>query len=206
MQMRKRLRRVPLFLFSVLLCTVFLYYAPSLYMELFGTNNTLWISEQLSKTVEDKNELIVYQINTTGQETVSEEAWLIGTVQQVILPYAFEMQYTVDLNCAQIVVVGETIEVRVPPPSATYYKLTVDEENIVIDDWLYRLTPERYAEIVSETQERLYDLHKDNEEDAQNAWLNTIRNLESLFQSIVESSTFGQTCGIQVIADESLIS
>lgn len=72
----------------------------------FCGGNTQWISERFSETLREKNELVVYEVEITGQETVSQDAWLLGTVQKVEMPYTFQMSFTVDLSQA-VVSAGE---------------------------------------------------------------------------------------------------
>lgn len=141
----------------------------------FGGGNTQWISERFSETLREKNELVVYEVEITGQETVSQDAWLLGTVQKVEMPYTFQMSFTVDLSQA-VVSAGEgLVEVRLPSPSPAYPRLTVQENEVKKSDWLYPLTPERYAQIQQETEERLFAQCSENEEYRAGAWGVTVR-------------------------------
>ena len=71
-------------------------------------------------------------------------------------------------------------------------------------DWLYPLTQERYAQIQQETEERLFAQCSENEEYRAGAWGVTVRNVESLFQSVLEQSGWGNGCSIRVVQDDSL--
>lgn len=202
--MKKVIRKI--FMMVVLVALVFLgvRFGPNLYVRLFGSGNVQWVSERFSETLREKNRLMVYEVETTGQETVTQDAWLIGTVQKVVMPYTFQMNFTVDLSNAVVTASGSTIEVHVPSPVPGYQKLTVDEADMKKNDWLYPLTPERYAQIKQTVEDRLFEEASSNEEYIQNAWNVTVRNLETLFGTVVESNEWLARFTITVIRDDTL--
>lgn len=177
---------------------------PYAWERFFGGSNTQWISQRFSETLLEKNELVVYEIETTGQETVSQEAWLLGTVQKVEMPYTFRMSFTVDLSRAQVETEGNLITLRVPSPQPGYQKLTVDEGNVKKYDWFYRLTPERYTEIKQQVEDKLFAEYSQNPVFADNAWNTAVHNLESLFGAVAEQSALGNTCRLQIVQDDTL--
>ena len=189
-------------LFAGVLCLAVAFvavrYGPYLYGMLFGSENTRWISQKFSETLTEKNELIVYEIETTGQETVSQDAWLLGTVQKVEMPYTFQMNYTVDLSQAKVELDRNTVVVSVPEPSATYHKLIVDDAQMKKTDFFYPLTPERYADLKTQVETRLYDEYRANSEYTDSAWSSTVKNLETLFKSVAERSAEGVTCDVRI--------
>ena len=174
-------------------------FGPSLMIRLFGSSTTQWISQQLSETLREKNELVVYEVETTGIETVTQDAWLIGTVQQVELTYSFCMNFTVDLSKAQVTAEENTITVSIPDPVPGYQKLTVDENQVRKTDWLYPLTPERYAAILKQVEDKLYANASENSEYQQNAWNVAVQNLESLFSSVADQHFLGEGSIIRVV-------
>lgn len=188
----------------IVLAMVLVRFGPTLWIRVFGGGNTQWISERFSETLQEKNELVVYEVKVTGQETVSQDAWLLGTVQKVEMPYTFQMSFTVDLSQAVVSALEDTVEVRLPSPAPAYPRLTVNDDEVKKTDWLYPLTPERYAEIKQETEDRLFAEYSQNEEYQANAWGVTVRNLESLFQSVLEQSGWGSGINITVVRDDSL--
>lgn len=188
----------------IVLAMVLVRFGPTLWIRVFGGGNTQWISERFSETLREKNELVVYEVEVTGQETVSQDAWLLGTVQKVEMPYTFQMSFTVDLSQAVVSALEDTVEVRLPSPAPAYPRLTVNDDEVKKTDWLYPLTPERYAEIKQETEDRLFAEYSQNEEYQANAWSVTVRNLESLFQSVLEQSGWGSGINITVVRDDSL--
>jgi len=196
--MRKFFKRF----FTLLLCFALAFalvrFGPNLYIRFFGEGNARWISERFAETLREKNELVVYEIETTGQETVAQDAWLIGTVQKVEMPYTFRMSFTVDLSSADIEVEENLIHVRVPAPVAGYQKLTVEDSNVKKVDWLYPLTPERYAKIKQEVEGRLFAEYSANEAYQQNAWDVAVRNIENLLKPVVNQNLFGSIYEIKV--------
>ncbi|MEG0742047.1 MAG: DUF4230 domain-containing protein [Clostridia bacterium] len=202
--MKKLFKRLLLAVVCLALAFVGVRFGPNIYGRLFGNGNTQWISERFSESLREKNELVVYEIETTGQETVSQDAWLFGTVQKVEMPYTFQMRFTVDLSLAVVSANAGVIEVRVPAPKPGYQRLTVDEEKMKKTDWLYPLTPERYAAIKTEVENRLFEEYSHNAEYIQNAWKTTEKNLVTLFKSIAEHSEQGMTCDIVIVRDDAL--
>lgn len=202
--MKKFLKRLFCFVLCLAVAFVLVRFGPNLYERLFGSGNVQWISQKFSETLREKNELVVFEIETTGQETVTQDAWILGTVQKVEIPYTFEMRFTVDLSRAVVSVEENRIQVRVPSPVAGYQKLTVDEDGVRKVDWLYPLTPERYSAIKQEIEDRLFEQYSANEVYRQNAWDATVHGLETLFGSITSQSLFGSTCEISIVEDSSL--
>ena len=173
-------------------------FGPELYTQLFGGRNTQWISEQLSEKLIEQNQLLVYEVETSGIERVSQEAWLIGTVQKVELPYTFRMNFSVDLSQAKVETKDGLIVLSVPAPVPGYQKLTVDEEHMRKTDWLYPLTPERYAQIKNELEAKLFHSYSENETCHEQAWQTTVSNLQMLFESVASQSMMGETCEILI--------
>lgn len=180
-------------------------FGPSIGSFLFADSNTQWISEQFSQTLREKYEMIVYEVETTGQETVSQEAWLLGTVQKVVLPYTFQVRFSLDLSRVKTEVYDHELLVRIPEPQAGYQKLVVDKEKIEKVDWLYPLTPERYAQILDDVEQKLFQDASMNPEFQKSAWECAVSNLESLFSEVVDQSKWGETCRIQVLPLESIV-
>ncbi|NLV59669.1 MAG: DUF4230 domain-containing protein [Clostridiales bacterium] len=193
-------------LFDILLCTILVIvgirFGPNLYYRLFGSGNTLWISERFSEELMEKNELVVFETTLSGRETTSQSAWLLGKVQEVVIPYSYTISFTVDLSKSRVTVEGNTIMVRLPPPRASFSKLTVDESNMKKRDWLYPLTPERYASIKTEIEQKLFHETSEKTEYLDAAWATAVKNMESLFKSVAEESEQGVTCDIQVLMEQ----
>ncbi len=199
--MKKFFKRLLVIICCIALIFLGIRFGPNLYYRIFGSGNTHWISERFSEELREKNELVVYETTLTGQETISQSAWLLGKVQEVIVPYSFSISYMVDLSQSSVTVRGNTIEVRLPAPKANFSKLTVDEAKMKKYDWLYPLTPERYASIKTEIETMLFDECATKPEYLDSAWTAAIKSMESLFRSVADRSEEGMTCDISVIQE-----
>ena len=204
---RRFFRGLVLLIICLAIAFVAVRFGPNLYRRFFGDGNTTWISERFGEQLKEKNELVVYETTITGQDTASQEAWLIGKVQEVLVPYSFSISFVVDLSLANVSVdaATDTINVRLPSPVAKYQKLTVDETKMKKFDLLYPLTPERYAKIKSDIEQKLYNECATKPDYLNAAWDTAVKNMESLFKSVAEQSADGVTCSIQVIRDDSLV-
>jgi hypothetical protein len=163
-------------------------FGPGLFARLFAANNTQWISERFSEELREKNELVVFETILTGQETARLEAWLVGTVQEVQIPYSYSISFSVDLSQSVVQSAGDTIEVILPPPRAVFSKLTVDEPNMRKSDWLYPLTPERYADIKAAVEQRLYDECAENPVFLERARATAAEQMHALFFAFAEQA------------------
>lgn len=207
---RFSLRRFFRLLFLLVVCLAIAFVAvrfgPNIYRRLFGDGNTTWISQRFGEELKAKNELVVYEVSLTGQETAQQNAWLIGKVQEVLVPYTFTLSFTVDLSRANVSVdtAANAILVRLPSPQPKYPKLTVDETRMKKYDLLYPLTPERYAEIQTTIEQKLLAECSAKQEYLDAAWSSAVTNMQTLFTTIAESSEQGVTCEIQVIRDDRL--
>ena len=173
-------------------------FGPSLYARIFSGENTNWISERFQEELKEKNELVVFEATITGREIATQNAWLLGTVQEVSMPYSYSISYLVDLSQSTVSAEGSLIRVQLPAPRAGYSKLTVDEANMQKNDWLYRLTPERYAAIKEELEAKLFAETALKQEYLEAAWNAAVKSMESLFQSVANQSAMGATCEIRV--------
>ena len=183
----KRLLQL-LLLVAVLLAAV--RFGPSLYAKLFTTGNIQWISERFSEELKDKNELLVFETTLIGKETVSQNAWLLGTVQKVQVPYEYVISFAVDLSQSNVQRSGNVIEVFIPLPQPIHSKLAVDDAQMKKTDWLYPLTPERYADIKTEIENKLYEECSANQDYVDAAWSSAEKNMKSLFLAVVEQANF----------------
>lgn len=181
-------------------------FGPQISDLLFDTSTEAkWLSERFSETLKEKNELVVYEAEITGQETITQDAFLFGTVQKVELPYTFNINFSVDLSKAMVSCEGNTINIRVAGPRASYYKLTVDDDAMKKSDFLYPLTPERYASIKSELETRLYEEGQTNQQYLTDAWDVTVRNLKALLESVAQNNAINTNYTVNVIRDDTLL-
>lgn len=174
---------------------------------LFSPNPTRakWLSECFSETLKEKNELVVYSGERTGREIYQRNALLIGTVQEVELPYTFSFDYSVELSNAKVEADGSTINVRVPGPSLCSHKLSILDSEVERSGVLVVLTPEKYTSIKLELEQRLVEETKTNEQYLTDAWDVTVRNLTNLLSSVARANTIGGGYTIKVVRDDSLL-
>ncbi len=199
------MKRILKTLLSLILCAALIVggvmFGPKLVKLLFGGANATWVSERFSEALTEKRELLVLEKTITGQESVSTDAWLIGTVQKVTIPYTFSVNFSVDLRQSSVKYdeANNTIQVYLPRPEAKYYKLTVDEESVEKSDFLYPLTSERYSEIKQELEQKLYDEVTGDAELKNSAWASAVSETEALYQSILDASGKTASFGVEVL-------
>lgn len=197
-------RRV--FWFAVALIVAFglVRFGPGLYYRFFGAGNAEWLSVRFSETLREKNELVVLEKTITGQETVTQKALLLGNVQEVVVPYDYSLSFIIDLSLARVTAEDGAIVVRLPDPVASYGKLNVDKNQVKKYDWLLPVTTERYAEILSEIETRLYDECASDAANRDAAWQNAVANVEGLFASVAGTDATGAARMIRVLRDDAL--
>ena len=176
---------------------------PHLLTRFLSADNTQWISERFSQELKVQNELVVLETTITGKEVARLEAWLVGTVQEVQIPYSYSISFSVDLSQSVVQSAGNTIEVILPSPRAVFSKLLVDEPNVQRKDWLYPLTPERYADIKTEIEQKLYDECAVNPELLESARATAVEKMEALFFSFSETAEPSVVRDILVIVGDS---
>jgi hypothetical protein len=199
--MKRVLKSIVALVLIAVLVTVGVLLGPRLYALLFGGANSTWVSERFSEELTAKRELIVLEKTITGQENVSTDAWLIGTVQEVIIPYSFTAGFSVDLSMASVQYSEEnnTIQVFIPAPEVNYYKLTVDEDSVKKYDFLYPLTSERYTEMKQEMEQKLYDEVVNDPDLKESAWAEAVSQTETLYRAAMDASGATAAFAVEVL-------
>ncbi len=164
-----------------------------------------WLTASFTETLKEKNELIVYSGERTGRDTYQRNAMIVGTIQEVEIPYTFTFDYTVDLSKATVEASGTTIYVRVPAPSLTKHKLSVVDSEVERTGALVVLTPDKYTQIKQSLEERLLEETLANEENNSQAWEITVRNLTNLLTSVARANAAFGGYTIEVIRDDAPI-
>lgn len=196
--MRKLAKRLCIALICIAAVAVVVHMAPEIADLAFGSARVEWVSERFSEALSEKKELVVYEVQITAQETVSQDAWLIGTVQKVEIPYTFAVRYVLDLSQAEITALEDGVSIKLPSPQAKYQQLTVDEENVRKKDWLYPLTPERYAEIKAQLEEKLLIEYSTTQAYLDEAWKTAVLQIENLFESLTNNTFLIKDCALQI--------
>ena len=180
-------------------------FAPDFLDAIFRDRNTEWFSERFSVQLEEKNEWVVLSNTITGRETVSQSALLLGTVQEVSIPYAYSVSFVINLSQCTVAANGDTMEVYLPAPEAAYSKLTVDDDNIEKRDFLRPLTHQRYAEIINELESKLYLEASTSPENLEAAWDSAVKNMEKLYLDFVQESGKAISPQIKIIRISSVL-
>ena len=173
-------------------------FAPKVFDLMFGPARVGWISERLSETLREKSELVIYEVEVTAQETVTQEAWLIGTVQKIEIPYTFSIRYTIDLSKAEVTTDDHMISIVLPKPKAQYAQLTVDEDRVKKQDWLYPLSLERYDEIKKEIEHKLVEEYSNHEAYLEESWTLGRKQVEGFFEAIIHHSLIPQDIYLEI--------
>ena len=200
--MKKFLKRLPHFFLLILVALVAIQFGPNIIARIFGGPDIQWISERFSEALKEKNELVVYEVTLTGQETVSQGAWLIGTVQRVLVPYTYSVRFLVDLSQCEVSTAENTVEVRLPPPRADYGELTVNESEMKKRDWLLPLTPERFAGIQAEMKKKLFDECAGNPAYLEAAWESAEKSINALFSAVLDELSRDVSFDILVVRED----
>ena len=201
--MRKLSKWIFYLFLSVVVFVGLLYICPQLRgMILGGEGNISWVTQQFSEQVRSKNELVVFEAEIQAQETITQDAWLIGTVQKVKIPYTFTIRFVVDLSSIQTYVEDNIITISVSAPQAKYQHLVVDEDGVIKQDWLYPLSAERYAEIKAELEEKLVARYSSYEAYTTAAWEGAVTQLQNLFLSFAHQHIAIENFQIRVIQAE----
>lgn len=167
--------------------------------------NVKWLSVRFSETLKEKNELLVYSGEKTGCEIYQRNAPIVGTIQEVELPYTFSFDFSVDLSKAAVDVNGNTIYVRVPGPRMCNYKLSIQDNEVERSGSLVYLSPNKYTEIKQSLEQRLLTETQANEQYITDAWNVTVRNLKALLTSVAQANAVNGGFGIEVVRDDTLM-
>lgn len=170
-----------------------------------GESGVKWLSVCFSETLKEQNELIVYNGEKTGIEIYQRNAPIVGTIQEVEMPYTFSFEFSVDLSKAVVDVSGKDVTVHVPGPRLYNYKMTVVDSDVERSGALMVLPATKYTEIKQSLESRLLTETQNNEAYVTEAWNVTVRNLTNLLTSVAQANDVGGALNIQIIRDDTLL-
>lgn len=196
-------RRILLWVVLIALVVLGVRYWPYIYNRLFN-GNTVWVSQRFSEELKEQNRMQVFTATLTGEETVSVNAIIFGTIQKVQVPYSFDIGFFVDCGEAVCAAEGNTVVLYLPAPYADFYKLSVDRDQVKVSDFLMPLTSERYAAILKQIEQKLYDETAAKQEYLDSAWESAEKNMKLLFGSFLsnlQATEQGKdlTCSFKVV-------
>ncbi len=197
------IRRILLWAIIIAVVALGVRYWPYIYNRLFN-GNTVWVSQRFSEELKEQNRMQVFTATLTGEETVSVEAIIFGSIQKVQVPYSFDIGFFTDCDKAVCAAEGNTVVLYLPAPYADFYKLSVDRAQVKVSDFLMPLTSERYAEILSQIEQKLYDESVSKQEYIDSAWDSAEKNMKQLFGSFLsnlQATEQGKdlTCSFKVV-------
>lgn len=170
-----------------------------------GESGVKWLSVQFSETLKEQNELIVYSGEKTGIEIYQRNAPIVGTIQEVEMPYTFSFEFSVDLSKAVVDVNGKNVTVHVPGPRLYNYKMSVVDSDVERSGALMVLPATKYTEIKQGLESRLLAETQSNEAYVTEAWNVTVRNLTNLLTSVAQTNDLNTGLNIQIIRDDTLL-
>ena len=176
----KRLLRTLSLALALTLAAVFYPYIQGWLGDLLPQGKYERISTLLTHELQEAGELTVLRYEDTGVMHTQTNALFLGSVQEVTVPYAYEIGLGFPLN-EVVIQPGETaIQVIVPPIRMLYDSFQVTGSPEVKDFW-YHLTESRYQKMLDDQAAACREAYAHPEAYHQEAWGAACKTLESLF-------------------------
>ena len=138
------------------------------------------VSILLSRKVENADDLVTLRCTDTGIMAAETNALFIGTVQQVNVPYSYEIGFGIPLKEITFDAVEDGVCVSLPLIRMLYDSFQVTGEPKVSDFW-YPLTEQRYQKMLDEQAAACQAEYLSNDAIIDQAWNATCKALEDLF-------------------------
>ena len=126
-------------------------------------------SSQLTHEMEKAGELTAVRYSDTGVMEAQTNALLIGSVQQVRVPYSYEIGLGLSLADVQLTATDAGLVAAVPETRMLYDSFQVTGEPEVNDFW-YRLTEGRYQEMLNGQAAACRAAYLENHQYQDEAW------------------------------------
>lgn len=162
------LRVVALALALILAATLFPY-AQQWLSELLPQGKYERFSKQLTHKMEKAGELTAVRYSDTGMMEAQTNALLIGSVQRVKVPYAYEIGLGLSLADVRLTATDTELVAAIPEARMLYDSFQVTGEPEVNDFW-YRLTETRYQEMINEQAAACRSAYLENQQYLEEAW------------------------------------
>ena len=137
-------------------------------------------STLLAHEMEKAGELTAVRHMDTGRMSTRTDALIIGTVQQVTVPYAYEIGLGFSLSDVRLTPDEAGITVQVPPVRVLYDSFQVTGDPEVKDFW-YRLTEAQYQKMLNDQAAACRAGYESSTEFMEEAWDAACEALEKLF-------------------------
>lgn len=143
----KAVLRVIALALAIILAVTLLPYARNFLRQYLPQGKYDQTSARLTHEMQAVGELTAVRHRDTGVMVATVDALLVGTVQKVSVPYAYEIGLGLRLDDVKLTPTENGITVSVPDAAMLYDSFTVTGEPEVSDFW-YRLTENRYQQML----------------------------------------------------------
>lgn len=165
----KFLLRVVALALALTLAAVLFPYAKQWLSALLPQGKYARYSTQLTHEMEKAGELTALRCNDTGMMEARTNALLVGSVQEVRVPYAYEIGLGFSLSSVRLTATDTGLTVAVPETQMLYDSFQVTGEPDVKDFW-YHLTESRYQEMLNEQAAACRAAYLENDQCQKEAW------------------------------------
>ena len=179
-KMLKRFVRILSLALSLTLAAVFYPYIQSWLGNLLPQGKYERISILLTHELREAGELTVLRYEDTGIMHTKTNALFLGSVQEVTVPYAYEIGLGFPLSEVIVQAEESAIQVVIPPIRMLYDSFQVTGTPEVRDFW-YQLTETRYQKMLDDQAAACRDGYLREESYQAEAWNAACKTLESLF-------------------------
>lgn len=176
----KWLSRVVALALALLLAVTLLPYTGNWLRQLLPQGKYEQTSTLLTHEMQKVGELTAVRHSDTGVMVATVDALLVGTVQRVIVNYAYEIGLGLRLSDVTLTPTESGITVSVPDAQMLYDSFTVTSQPEINDFW-YRLTESRYQEMLDEQAASCRAGYLDDNDLMQQAWDAACQQLAALF-------------------------
>lgn len=145
------------------------------------------ISTLLTHELQEAGELTAVRFQDTGVMHTETNALFLGSVQEVTVPYAYEIGLGFPLSEVTIQAQGSVIQVSIPEIRMLYDSFQVTGEPEVRDFW-YQLTESRYQKMLDDQAKSCREAYQDPDLVKEAAWDAACKALESLFSQWADES------------------
>jgi len=165
---------------ALMLAAVFYPYARDWIHRIMPQGKYERISTLLTHELKEAGELTAIRYTDTGILHAETNALLIGSVQQVTVPYAYEIGLGFPLGEVTIRALENALEVTLPEIRMLYDSFQVTGEPEVNDFW-YHLTESRYQKMLDDQALSCREGYLENPQYQQEAWDAACKTLQALF-------------------------
>lgn len=139
----------------------------------------------ITRQMREIGELASLECTEEGTFTASLPALIIGEAQRVTVPYAYRIDFGIDLDGISLRAAENKLYITLPSARILHDELTVTGK-VDVFDFFYPLTEERYQQILNEQTVTLRKAYEDNPEYFSNAWHASCEKVRQLLLSLLD--------------------